>query len=69
MQHYSIVFNTNIGSRRNLRIINPNPNQPVENISQAIDKIIANDIFNPERGSLESLHRMELTTTTTTTIL
>ncbi|MCL2603242.1 MAG: DUF2922 domain-containing protein [Defluviitaleaceae bacterium] len=69
MTHYSMVFNTLSGSRRSLRIINPNPNLPVETISAAVDKMIANDIFDPAKSGLDSLNRMELTTISTTAIL
>ncbi|MCL2190068.1 MAG: DUF2922 domain-containing protein [Defluviitaleaceae bacterium] len=69
MRHYSIVLNTDSGSRRSLRIANPNPNKPVEEISAAIDRLIANDVFDNQRGALESLNRMELTTVETTTVL
>ena len=69
MQHYSMVFNTTQGKRRSLRIMNPNPNLPVADISAAVNKMIANDIFNPESGGLDSLHRMDLTTIQTTEIL
>jgi hypothetical protein len=69
MTHYSMVFNTVSGSRRSLRIINPNPGLPLSDISAAVDKMIANDIYDPAKGGLESLNKMELTTTSTTTIL
>ncbi|MCL2499456.1 MAG: DUF2922 domain-containing protein [Defluviitaleaceae bacterium] len=69
MQHYSMVFNTTLGKRRSLRIINPNPDLPVNDISAAVDKMIANDIFNPASGGLESLSKMELTTIQTTAVL
>ena len=69
MQHYSIVFNTDKGARRSLRINNPNPTMPVADISAAIDQLIANDVFDHQRGALESLNRMELTTIQTTAIL
>ena len=69
MTHYSLVFNTNMGRRRSLRIVNPNPDLPVAQIEEAVEKMIANDIFDPERGTLESVNRMELTTIQTTSIL
>ena len=62
MRHYSIVFNTTSGSRRSIRINNPNPDLPVTDISDAVDQIIANDVFDPANGSLNYLNRMELTT-------
>jgi hypothetical protein len=64
-----MVFNSMLGKRRSLRIVNPNPNLPVSEISAAVDKMIANDIFDPAKGGLESLNRMELTTIQTTVIL
>jgi hypothetical protein len=69
MKHYSLVFNTTLGSRRSFRVSNPNPILPVADISNAVDKLIANDIFNPLRGGLDSLNKMELTTIETTVIL
>jgi hypothetical protein len=45
-----------------MRINNPNPDMPLEDIQTAIDQMIYHDIFNPERGGLESINRMELTT-------
>jgi len=69
MKHYSLVLNTDSGSRRSLRINNPNPDLPVATISAAVDKLIANDVFNQERGVLESLNRMELTVIQTTAVL
>ena len=62
MQHYSLVFNTTLGSRRSMRINSPNINLPIEDIQEAIGQMITHDIFDQERGSLESLNRMELTT-------
>ena len=62
MRHYSIVFNTTTGSRRSIRINNPNIDMPVADIQTAIGQIIDNDVFDQERGGLESLNRMELTT-------
>jgi len=35
---------------------------PVADIQTAIGQIIDNDVFDQERGGLESLNRMELTT-------
>ena len=62
MQHYSLVFNTTSGSRRSMRINNPNTDLPLEDIETAIGQMITNDIFDQERGGLESLSRMELST-------
>jgi hypothetical protein len=62
MQHYSMVFNTTTGTRRTMRISNPKLGLPTSDIETAIGQMIANDIFDPERGGLESLNRMELTT-------
>ena len=69
MRHYSIILNTDSGSRRSLRINNPDPNLPIATLSDAVNKLIANDPFNNERGALESLNRMELTTVETTVLL
>ena len=69
MRHYTLVFNTTSGSRRSIRINNPNPDLPVMEISAAVDKIIANDVFDQANGSLNYLNRMELTTIERTAIL
>ena len=62
MRHYSIVFNTSTGSRRSIRINNPNVDMPLADIQTAVGQIIDNDVFDQERGGLDSLSRMELTT-------
>jgi len=62
MRHYSIVFNTTTGSRRSIRVNHPNVDLPVADIQTAIGQIIDNDVFDQERGGLDSLNRMELTT-------
>ena len=69
MQHYSLVFNTTSGSRRSMRIKNPNTDLPVDEIETAVAQMIANDIFDQERGGLDSLNRMELATIERTVIL
>ena len=69
MQHYALVFNTTSGSRRSMRINNPNTNLPTADIEAAIGQMITYDIFDQERGGLESLHQMELTTIQRTQIL
>ena len=62
MRHYSIVFNTTTGSRRSIRVNNPNVDMPLTDIQTAIGQMIDNDVFDQERGGLDSLNRMELTT-------
>jgi hypothetical protein len=57
-----MVFNTKTGTRRTMRISNPTTGLPLSEIEAAVGQMIANDIFDPERGGLESLNRMELTT-------
>jgi len=69
MRHYSIVFNTTTGSRRSLRVNNPNTDLPMPDIESAIGELILNDVFNEERGGLESLNRMELTVVERTQIM
>lgn len=69
MRHYSLMFNTTTGSRRTMRINNPNCDLPLPEIETAVGQMIANDIFDPERGGLESLNRMELTTVERTIIM
>ena len=70
VQHYSIVFNTDAGSRRTLRISNPNPALPLEDVQAAVDTMLANDVFEPNpRGALKDLCRMELTVVQRSTVL
>ena len=69
MRHYSLVFNTTIGSRRSIRINNPNIDLPTEEISAAVDQMLENDVFDQSKGGLDSLSRMELTTIERTAIL
>ena len=68
MRFYSLVFNTTNGSRRSMRINNPTVGLPLEDIETAVGQMIANDIFDQERG-LDSLNRMELTTMETTLVM
>jgi hypothetical protein len=53
----------------NLRINNSDPSLPKAEIEAAIAQMIANNIFDPEKGALESLSKMELTTTERTLIM
>ena len=69
MRHYSMVFNTTYGSRRTIRVNNPNVDMPLADIEMAIGEIIQNDVFDQSRGGLESLSRMELTVVERTAIL
>ena len=69
MRHYSLVFNTTIGSRRSIRINDPDIDLPVEDIRDAVDQLIAHDVFDPDKGGLDSLGRMELTTIERTAVL
>ena len=55
MRHYSLVFNTTLGSRRSIRINNPNIDLPLPDISDAINQLIDNDVFDQARGGLDSL--------------
>ena len=69
MRHYSVVFNTTTGSRRSIRINNPNTDLPRADAESAVNRIIQNDVFDQERGGLDSLNRMELTVTERTLVL
>ena len=68
-QFYTIVFNTTTGSRRSIRVNNPNTDLPTAEISAAVDQLIANDVFDQERGALDGLNRMELSVVERTVIL
>jgi len=52
-----------------VRIANPVVGLPTTDIEAAVGQMIANDIFDPERGGLESLNRMELAVMERTTVL
>ena len=69
MKHYSIVFYTTNGSRRSIRVNNPNIDLPLPTISAAIDQMLANDVFDPEAGGIASLSRMELAIVERTTLI
>jgi len=69
MKHYSIVFYTTTGSRRSIRVNNPNTDLPLPQIAGAVDELLANDVFDPQAGSLESLSRMELSVVERTVLL
>ena len=69
MRHYTIVFYTTTGSRRSIRINNPNTDLPLPLIADAVDQMLANDVFDPQAGLLESLSRMELSVVERSTIL
>ena len=62
MRHYSVVLNTSKGYRRSIRINNPTVGLPTADIEAAVEQIIQNDVFDQEKGYLDSLSRMELTT-------
>ena len=69
MRHYSMVFNTMTGSRRSIRVNNPNTDLPLADIESAVGQILNNDVFDQTRGGLDSLNRMELTVVERTAIL
>ena len=69
MKHYSIVFYTTTGSRRSIRVNNPNVDLPLPTISAAVDQMLDNDVFDPQAGGLESLSRMELAVVERTQLL
>jgi len=52
-----------------MRINNPNTALPVADIQSAVDQILANDVFDQERGGLDSLNRMELTVVERTLVI
>ena len=60
VRHYTIVFHTTEGTKRSLQVRNPDTDLPVSEISAAVAQILMNDVFDPAKGSLESLDRMEL---------
>lgn len=62
MRHYSVVFNTSKGNRRSIRINNPTVGLPLADMEAAVEQIINNDVFDQEKGYLDSLSRLELTT-------
>jgi hypothetical protein len=69
MTHYALVFHTTTGHRRSLRITNPDPMIDMAVLTAAVDKLIANDIYEQSKGALDSLNRMDLTTVVTEKII
>ena len=69
MKYFSIVFNTTNGTKRTMRIQNPDENIPTTDIEEAIDELLINDVYDPEKGGLESFSKMELTTVERLTVL
>jgi hypothetical protein len=69
MNHYSLVFNITTGGRRSLKINNPTVGLTLTEIESAVNQMITNDIFDPARGGLESLSKLELTTVEKTLIM
>ena len=69
MKNYSIVFYTTTGSRRSIRVNNPDIDLPLPTIAAAIDQMLANDVFDPLAGGLESLSRMELSVVERTVLI
>jgi len=64
-----MVFNTTTGSKRSIRVNNPNVDLPLDDIKAAVGQMIANDVFDQDRGGLDSLHRMELSVVERTLII
>ena len=69
MKHYSMVFYTTTGSRRSVRVNNPNTDLPLPQIAGAVEQLIDNCVYDPQAGGLESLSRMELTVVERSVIL
>lgn len=55
-EYYDLVFLTNKGKQRSLRITNPNTDLPAYDLKSAIDTLIVSDIFvKTETGKMSSL--------------
>ena len=69
MNYYTISFNTSTGTKRTFRINNPVTGISNTDAQDAIDQMAANDIFDPAKGTIEGLHKMELVAIDRTQIL
>jgi len=56
MRHYTLVLNTDSGSRRTLRISNPNTDIPTATLAAAVEKLIVNDVYDNTRIIIVSDH-------------
>ena len=68
MTYYTLAFATDSCGRRQFRIKNVTPGLPLEDVTAAVNKLIAHNIMHPERGALETLLHMDATTTSVTRI-
>ena len=69
MKHYSIVFYTTNGSRRSIRVNNPDIDMPLPALQAAVDQMLDNDVFDPQSGGLERLGRLELSVVERTVLM
>ena len=69
MKSYSIVFYTTTGSRRSIRVNNPDIDLPLPTIAAAVDQMLANDVYCPQAGGLESLSKLELSVVERTVLI
>ena len=69
MKHYSIAFYTTNGSRRSIRVNNPNVDIPLPTLVTAVDQMLANDVYDPQVGGLESLSKFELSVVERTVLI
>jgi hypothetical protein len=69
MTHYLLTFNTSTGGKRTIKINNPTTGLSTEELEEAVEQIIANDVFDPAKGSLTGLDEMELITVSKETIM
>jgi len=69
MTYYTLAFATDSGGRRQFRIKHVTPGLPLEDVTAAVNKLIAHNIMHPDRGALETLLHMDATTTSVTRIV
>ena len=69
MTHYQLVFVTSAGTRRSFRVNNVDPNIPQQDLLDAVDMLLNNDIMAAERGSLSRLQSLTSNTVTSVSLL
>ena len=66
MTHYQLTFVTSNGTRRTFRVNNVDPDIPPQDLQDAVDMLLDNDIMSAERGALSRLQSLTANTVTIT---
>jgi hypothetical protein len=69
MTYYLLSFNTTNGTKRSLKINNPVTGLSTEELENAIEQIIANDVFDPAKGNITGFNGLELVSLVKETIM